>query len=239
MIAIDMKDRSVLVTGAAGGIGAAAARALAAAGATVYGLDLEPGPGERARFIRADVTKAEEVTSAVERVVAETGRLDAVVAAAGILRDRVLWKMPLEDWRKVLAVNLDGSFHVLRAAVPAMREAGGGGSVVLVASINGERGKFGQANYAASKAGVIGLAKTAARELGAFGIRVNAVSPGYIDTAMTRGLPEDATRAAVEGSCLGRIGSPDEVASAILFLCSDLSAFVTGQVLRVDGGLYT
>jgi len=238
MIAIDLEDRSVLVTGASGGIGAAAARALAAAGATVFGLDLEPGPGERARFIRADVTKAEEVTSAVERVVAETGRLDAVVAAAGIIRDRVLWKMPLEDWRQVLAVNLDGSFHVLRSAAPALR-ARGGGSIVLVASINGERGKFGQANYAASKAGVIGLAKTAARELGAFGIRVNAVSPGYIDTAMTRGLPEDATRAAVEGSCLGRIGSPDEVASAILFLCSDLSAFVTGQVLRVDGGLYT
>jgi NAD(P)-dependent dehydrogenase (short-subunit alcohol dehydrogenase family) len=132
-------------------------------------------------------------------------------------------------------VNLDSAFLFLKRTVPVMR-AGGGGSIVLVSSINAERGKFGQANYAASKAGLIGLGRSAARETGKFGIRVNVVSPGYIDTAMTAALPDEFKTQAVQESALGVMGQPEDVAQAVLFLVSPMSGHVTGQVLRVDGG---
>jgi NAD(P)-dependent dehydrogenase (short-subunit alcohol dehydrogenase family) len=139
-----------------------------------------------------------------------------------------------ENWHDVIHVNLDSAFFVLREAVSLLRERGG--SVVLVSSINGERGKFGQANYAASKAGLIGLARTAARELGIFNIRVNVISPGLIQTAMTEALSDDVLQRARDETVLGRLGEPDDVARVAYFLCSDLSRHVTGQVLRVDGG---
>jgi len=147
----------------------------------------------------------------------------------------VLWKMDPDDWDQVVRVNLDSAFHLLRGAVPLLRAAGDA-SVILVTSINGERGKFGQANYAASKAGLIGLGRTAARELGAFGVRVNLIAPGMIETRMTAHLPEDVRRRARDESALGRLGEPGDVAGAALFLASPLSRHVTGQVLRVDGG---
>jgi len=170
--------------------------------------------------------------------------VDHVVYCAGIARDRALWKLSLEEWGQVLTVNLSGAFHLLRAVAPHLRAplpAGaplvpGGRSVSLVASINGERGKRGQANYAASKGGLIALARTAARELGAFGVRVNAISPGLIETAMTAALPADVLVRAREESALGRLGRPEHVAGVALFLASDLAAHVTGQVIRVDGG---
>ncbi|MFV1959479.1 MAG: SDR family oxidoreductase, partial [Planctomycetota bacterium] len=163
------------------------------------------------------------------------GRLDILVHAAGITRDAVLWKMEPEAWDAVLRVNLSSAFHLLRLAVPRMRK-GGGGSIVFISSINGERGKFGQANYAASKAGLIGLARTAAREGGRFSIRVNVVAPGMILTPLTENLPREILDRAVEETALGRLGRPADVAAATLFLASDLGRHVTGQVLRVDGG---
>jgi NAD(P)-dependent dehydrogenase (short-subunit alcohol dehydrogenase family) len=175
------------------------------------------------------------VNDAVSRIGGETGRLDVVVHAAGITRDARLWKITNEDWRIVLATNLDSAFYLLKSAVPLMRRTGSG-SIVLVSSINGHRGKVGLAAYSASKAGLDALARTAARELGGFGIRVNAVAPGWIDTPMTARVPEEIRRRAIDESVLGRLGEPDEVADAVWFLASRLGRYVTGQVLRVDGG---
>ena len=157
------------------------------------------------------------------------------VHAAGISRDGMLWKLDDERWNTVMRVNLDSAFWLLRALVPGMRSARGG-AAVLISSINGERGKRGQANYAASKAGLIALGRTAARELGHFGIRVNVVAPGLIHTAMTRALAEDITTAAIRETALGHAGEPEDVADAVLFLCSSMARHITGQVLRVDGG---
>ncbi len=228
--------RTVIVTGGASGIGAATAAAFATRGATVYSLDRAEAAAP-IRSIIADVRDRGAVDGAVGRVVTDTGRLDAVVCCAGVTRDAVVWKLTDDDWDTVLDVNLSGAFRVVRAAAPHLR-AMGRGAVVLVASINGERGKLGQSNYAASKAGLIAMAKSVARELGRFGTRVNVVSPGMIQTPMTRSLPEEFMKKAVDESALGRPGDPADVANAILFLCSDLARHVTGQVLRVDGGQY-
>lgn len=234
---LDFTGRTVLVTGGASGIGAATAAAFAARGAVTYALDVAEPPAGSVRFLRADVASPQEVEAAVARIEAETGRLDVLVTAAGITRDRVLWKLADGDWDDVIRVNLRGTFTPLRAVLPGMR-ARGGGAVVLVSSINGERGKFGQANYAASKAGVIALGKSAAREAGARGIRVNIVAPGLTDTPMTRRMPAEAFEAGVRETVLGRAADPADVAGPILFLASDLARHVTGQVLRVDGGQY-
>jgi NAD(P)-dependent dehydrogenase (short-subunit alcohol dehydrogenase family) len=234
-----LDGRVVLVTGSSGGIGAEVAGTLAAAGALVVGCDVTASgcPGT-AWHITCDLSRPESARDAVAAVEAREGRLDALVHAAGIRRDGVVWKLSESDWSSVMRVNLDAAFHLLRHAVPVMRR-GGGGSVVLVASINGERGKFGQSNYAASKAGLIALARSAARETGRFHIRVNAVAPGMIATAMTKDLPEEFLKEAVAESALGRLGEPSDVAQAILFLCSRMSGHITGQVLRVDGGQLT
>jgi acetoacetyl-CoA reductase/3-oxoacyl-[acyl-carrier protein] reductase len=234
-----LDGRVALVTGSGGGIGGATAEMLVAAGATVFGADLpgRPGPGGM-RFRPCDIGDRSASLGLVAGVAEETGRLDILVHAAGIVKDGVLWKMSDDDWADVLRINLDSAFWLLRAAAPMMR-SGGGGSVVLVTSINGERGKFGQANYAAAKAGLIGLGKSAAKELGRFGVRVNLVAPGWIETGMTSGLPDSARVKAVEETALGRVGRPEDVASAIVFLASDMSRHITGQVLRVDGGQLT
>lgn len=237
MKAFDFAGRTVLVTGAAGGIGQAISLAFCERGASVYGLDRAAGAEPRIQWRIADVAESSQVDSAVDSVSKESGRLDFVVAAAGITRDGVVWKLSDDDWKSVLGVNLDGSFHLIRAAVPRLREQGGG-SIVLISSINGQRGKAGQANYAASKAGLIGLARSTAREVGRFGIRVNVVAPGFIDTAMTQPLPDGIRQAAVQETALGSIGRPEDVAGAVLFLCSELASHITGQVLRVDGGQY-
>ena len=231
-----LTGKTALVTGGSGGIGRAIVAALRGAGASVVSADL---PGREAPPGSAplsgdlgDPAGAHLLFQELDRL---SGGLDVLVHAAGVTRDAVLWKLTDDDWSAVLRANLDSAFHVLREAVPRMR-ARGGGAVVLIASINGERGKLGQANYAASKAGVIALARTAAREAGRFGIRVNAVAPGLIETPMTARLDPEVLKRAREETVLGKLGTPEDVAQAVLFLASPASAHVTGQVLRVDGG---
>lgn len=233
---LSLEGRVAIVAGGAGGIGSAVVRALLACGARVGIVDLAGCEGVRgAELFECDLAEPAAIAGLFGEIERRLGRLDVLVHAAGITRDGVLWKMTAEDWSSVMRVNLDSAFHLLHGAVPLLRRAGGG-AVVLVSSINGERGKFGQANYAASKAGLIGLARTAARELGRFGIRVNVVAPGLVDTPMTTGLPADVRSQAIAETVLGRAGTPGDVAGAVLFLVSALSAHVTGQVLRVDGG---
>lgn len=239
MIEVSLRGRSALVAGGAGGIGRAVCAQLVAAGARVVSVDREPHePARGAEPLACDLTRSQEVDGAVEKARAAAGRLDILVHCAGITRDRALVKMSDDEWRAVLSANLDSAFYLLRSAGPALR-SGGGGSVVLVSSINGERGKAGQANYVASKAGLNALARTAAREWGRHGIRVNVVSPGWTETAMTSSLPDELRQRALAESALGSVARPDDVANAVLFLCSDLSRHVTGQVLRVDGGQLT
>lgn len=233
--------RGALVTGALGGIGRAITESLARDGFRVTAADAREGdaPPEAASACVADLRKPEDCARAVEHAVTHGGgRLATLVHAAGITRDGVSWKLGASDWDDVIAVNLSAAFHLCRAAIPKMREAGGG-AIVLVSSINGERGKFGQSAYAASKAGLHGLAKTLARETGRFGVRVNVVAPGMIRTAMTERLPDEVKAAAIAESCLGRMGEPEDVADVVAFLCSDRARHVTGQVLRVDGGQLT
>ncbi|HEX6790913.1 MAG TPA: SDR family oxidoreductase [Candidatus Krumholzibacteria bacterium] len=229
---LSLAGRTALIAGGAGGIGAAITRRFQQAGATTIVVDRDDAtPPEGARFVPCDLTDANAVTA----MIAGIDPLHIVVHAAGVSRDAVLWKMTDPQWNDVMRVNLDSAFYLLRAVTPVLRRAGDG-SIILVASINGERGKRGLSNYAASKAGLIGLGRTAARELGAFGIRVNMISPGYIRTPMTQHLPEAVFERAREETVLGRLGEPDDVACVALFLASDLSRHVAGQVIRVDGG---
>lgn len=234
---ISLAGRVALVAGAGGGIGAAVVRLLGEAGAEVVGVDL-PGrsaPGARL-MLACDLADRAAIERLADDFSSHYDRLDILVHCAGVARDRVFWKLADADWADVMRVNLDSAFYLLRAATPLLRQAKGGGAVVLVASINGERGKFGQANYSASKAGLIGFGRSAARELGRFDVRVNLVAPGMIRTAMIADLSAEIVEQARAETALGRIGEPEDVARAILFLCSDLSRHVTGQVLRVDGG---
>jgi NAD(P)-dependent dehydrogenase (short-subunit alcohol dehydrogenase family) len=205
---------------------------LLSAGAKVVSVDL---PDRSKSDLSCDLTKPSEVGALLSHIAKEFGRLDIVVHCAGITRDSVLWKMEDLAWSDVIAVNLDSAFYLLKEATPLLRKTGAG-SVVLMSSINGQRGKFGQANYAAAKSGLIALGKTAARELGRFQIRVNLVAPGWIETRMTEDVPAELRERALEDSALGRLGEPEDVARVVLFLCSDLSRYVTGQVVRVDGG---
>jgi len=240
---LGLQDRAALVTGAASGIGAAVVRAFLAAGARVVAIDREPvaledAAKERALAVVGDVTRPRDVEAAVARATGAFGGLDAVVNCAGVTADGVVWKLSDEQWRRVVDVNLTGSFHVVRASIPALR-ARGGGAIVLVSSVNGLRGKFGQSNYAASKAGVVALAKSAALEAARFQVRVNAVAPGYVRTPMTARLPQEFQDEALRETPLGRLAEPQDVAGPILFLCSPLARHVTGAVLRVDGGQCT
>ena len=238
---VSLKDKVALVTGGSGGIGSAVVDLLLAAGAKVLSVDLpdrsEPSGGDAVR-LPCDLTQPSQVHDLITRVGKDPGRLDIIVHCAGITRDSVLWKMEESAWSEVLSVNLDSAFYLLKEATPFLRQAGSG-AVVLISSINGQRGKFGQANYAASKSGLIALGKTAAKELGRFQIRVNIVAPGWIETRMTEGISDEFRQQALDESPLGRLGRTDDVARVVLFLCSDLSSYVTGQVVRVDGGQLT
>jgi NAD(P)-dependent dehydrogenase (short-subunit alcohol dehydrogenase family) len=233
----ELNGQVAIVTGGSGGIGGAILRAFQDAGARAISLDLARPPGDRHHWIETDVTSDGSVGAAVEKVAQEYGRIDLVVHAAGVTRDAVLWKLGVEDWDLIHNVNLRGAFLLLRRAIPVMRQ-GQGGRVVLIGSINGSRGKFGLTAYAASKAGLIGLARSLARETARFGILVNVVEPGMVRTPMTEALPPQVREAAARESLLGRMLEPAEVAAAVLFLCGESGNQITGQILRVDGGQY-
>lgn len=246
---MDLSGKAALVTGGSMGIGRAIALDLAANGADVA-LTYRRHPEEaqavlaaiqalevRGLVIQADVASFAEAQRAVETVVKAFGRLDILVNNAGLNRDAVVWKMSEEQWDEVIATDLKGCFNYIHAAAPIFKEQGSG-KIVTITSINGLRGKFGQSNYAAAKAGVIGLTKSVARELGRYNVNVNAVAPGLIETDMVRQAPQQVRDMALAEIVLGRLGTPEEVAYVVTFLCSDKARHITGEVIKVDGGQY-
>jgi 3-oxoacyl-[acyl-carrier protein] reductase len=232
----ELTGRVAIVSGGSGAIGRAMLEAFGQAGARAVSLDLSD-PGDKRAWVKCDIREESSVVAAVQSVCKEEGRLDFVVHAAGISRDSVIWKMSAEDWDSVQAVNLRGAFLLLLHSIPLLRQ-GAGGRIVLIGSINGSRGKFGTSAYSASKAGLIGLAKSVAREVGRFGILVNVVEPGWVRTPLTEAVPQAVKDAALAESLLETFLEPADVAASVVFLCGPGAAHITGQVLRVDGGQY-
>jgi 3-oxoacyl-[acyl-carrier protein] reductase len=234
-----LEGKNALVTGGSRGIGRAIAEELAAAGATVV-VGFRSGADEAeevakaigGKAVQADISNPDEAT----RLVEEAGDLHVLVNNAGLTRDGLIARMPDEDWREVIDTNLGGAFHTCRAAARGMMKRRTG-SIVNVSSIVGVRGNPGQTNYSAAKAGLIGFTKSLARELGSRGVRANVVAPGYVSTRLTDVLPDELKEAMLANTPLGRLGDPEDIAGAVRFLASDAAAFITGEVLLVDGGL--
>lgn len=239
-----LEGRTAVVTGAARGIGLAIARLLVEEGAAVVIGDLDEGDAvEAAKSLpgtalgaRCDVTVEEDVVALLELCRQEFGSLDVVVNNAGITKDKTMRKMSSEDFRSVIDVHLFGAWLGTKHASLVMREQTAGGSIINISSISGKVGNPGQTNYSAAKAGMVGLTKAAAKEVGHAGVRVNAVQPGLIRTAMTEAMPQDAWDSKLADIPMGRAGEPAEVASVVLFLASELSSYMTGCVLEVGGG---
>jgi 3-oxoacyl-[acyl-carrier protein] reductase len=242
-----LKDKAVLITGGANGIGRATAMLFAQNGAKVMIADFDEdegletvkalrGLGVEAEFVKVNVANMHEVEQMVDATVARFSRIDVLVNNAGITRDGFLVKMAPPQWDQVVAVNLTGVFYSTQAAARVML-AQGQGVILNAASVVGIYGNIGQTNYAATKSGVIGMTKTWAKELGPKGIRVNAVAPGFITTGMTEKVPDKVLAIMVEKTPLRRLGRPEDVANAYLFLASDEASFINGAVLSVDGGL--
>ena len=241
-----LKGEIALVTGASRGIGAAIADELAAQGATVIGTATsESGANAISGRLAAkggagrvlDVNAAGAIEALVDAIGKEFGGLSILVNNAGITRDNLLLRMKDEDWQAILDTNLTSVFRSCKAAMRGMMKARKG-RIVNIASVIGVTGNAGQANYAAAKAGIIGFSKSLAKEIGSRGITVNVVAPGFIDTDMTRGLPEDARTAMLGQIALGRLGSPEDIAQAVAFLAGPSAAYITGETLHVNGGMY-
>lgn len=240
-----MKDTVTIVTGGSQGIGRSIAEFLASKGSDIAIFDIVDSAevvqsirqkGQRAEFYHVDVSNFLMVGEAVDRVVKEMGRVSNLVNNAGITNDKLLLRMREEDWDRVMQVNLKSAFNCTRAVVRYMIKTGG--SIVNISSIAGVMGNAGQANYAASKAGIIGFTKSVAREYGERGIRVNAVAPGFIKTKMTESLDEKAKETMFKAIPLGRLGEPDDIAHVVYFLLSEYGSYITGEVINVNGGLY-
>ena len=242
------EGKVALVTGASRGIGRAIAAQLAAQGALVVAaarggnaaetVAAIAAAGGRAQALALDVTDAEAAVAAVQGVVAEHGRLDILVSNAGITRDQLMLRMKRSDWDDVLATNLTAAFVLCQAAMKPMIKQRSG-RIVAISSVVGQMGNAGQANYAASKAGLIGFCKSLAREVGSRHVTVNVVAPGFVETDMTKVVAEETQKQWAAQIPLGRLGTPDDVASAVCFLASDEASYITGQVLAVNGGMYT
>jgi len=238
-----------LVTGSSRGIGRAIAIELANVGINIVvnnsknpqeGLEVVKEikkMGQHAVYIQADVSDPKQVENMVKRIINEFGRIDILVNNAGIIMDKKLENMDIEQWNKVISVNLTGTFNCTKAVIKYMKKQGGG-KIVNISSIVGEIGNFGQSNYAASKGGVIAFTKTVAKEYAKYGITVNAVAPGFIKTKMLEGIPEEIMRKILEQIPLRRLGEPEEVAKLVRFLVSDDANYITGQVININGGMY-
>jgi len=243
-----LKDKVALVTGAAQGIGKSIALALASQGAklviTDVNLELVEQTAEEirkigveAKALKSNVASLEEAEKSVADAKAAFGRVDILVNNAGITRDTLLVRMKKEDWDAVIGVNLTGVFNMTKAAASVMMKQRAG-KIINIASIVGQMGNAGQANYSASKAGVIGMTKTVARELAPRGVTVNAIAPGFIETAMTKKIPPEVQQKMIAQIPLAKLGQPEDIANAVVFLASSEADYITGQVLAVNGGMY-
>jgi acetoacetyl-CoA reductase len=243
-----LSEAVVVVTGASRGLGAAIAEELASGGAKVvvnYSRSKEPAEelvqkisddGGEAIAVQADVSDAEQAQKLIDRAMEEYNRVDVLVNNAGINIDRTLKKLSVEDWDKVIQVDLNSAFYTVHAVLPHMTEQGGG-KIINMSSFVGEAGNIGQANYSAAKAGLLGFTKTAAQELARSGITVNAICPGFIETDMVANIPEEAQQKLLKQIPLGRFGKPDEIARAVRYLVED-GDYITGQALDINGGIY-
>jgi len=246
MIETGLKDKVVIVTGAAAGIGRGTAERFAEEGCRVAAWDVNQAPESAGVFQKVDVSDARQVEAAVDEVVDRWGSIHALVNNAGIVRDaqlvkykdgQVVSQMSDEAWEAVIGVNLRGVFNCTRAVAPKMIAGGSGGVILNASSVACLNGNFGQTNYVATKAGVIGMTKTWARELGRYGIRVNAVAPGFVKTEILAAMPQKVLDGMVSHTPMGRIGDVRDIAEAYLWLASDAATWVTGTVISVDGGL--
>jgi 3-oxoacyl-[acyl-carrier protein] reductase len=245
---MQLKDKVALVTGAAQGIGKAIAIALAKEGANIIVSDINlelatqaakeiESLGVKTLAIKTNVADLTDVEKSVGEIVKTFGRIDILVNNAGITKDNLLIRMKKEDWDAVLAVNLSGVFNCTKAVASLMMKQRWG-KIISIASIVGQMGNFGQANYAATKAGLIGFTKSVAKELASRGVTANAVAPGFIQTAMTDKIPDEIKKKMLEQIPMGKLGQPEDIASAVLFLASPAADYITGQVIAVNGGMY-